>query len=367
MAISGHATIEGTSRYHVRASERCSERQFNEADGLWWSSIGLGSYLGGVDEATDDLVMQAFEQCLTHGVNVIDTAINYRYERAEQCLGRALVRLIDAGTVARDEVILCTKGGYLPHPDRARWFESEFVDPSQGSVSMDDLVGGSHCMHPAYIDDQIERSRRNLGVETIDLYYLHNPESQVGVVDEQTLHDRLLSAFEVLEQAVAAGRIRMYGLATWNAFRVAAGQRGHMSLELAKHLAGRAAVGNTDRLRFVQLPLNPAMPEALTSATQSVHGHELPALAACRELGIHAIASRSVGKGEIRLPPKVARTLGEDLKSDAQRSLQFARSAPAVISALAGMKSPVHVSENLDLCAVDPLPAEAFSGLPDYD
>ena len=366
MAIAGHATEEGTARYRTRVSEMCSARQFNEADGLWWSSVGLGSYLGGVDDATDDLVMQAFERCVTAGVNVIDTAINYRYERAELCLGRALANQIDAGTVSRDEIILCTKGGYLPHPDRARWFDAEIVGPSEGAVSMDDLVGGSHCMHPDYIDDQIERSRKNLGVETIDLYYLHNPESQVGAVDEQTLHDRLLGAFQVLERAADEGRIRMYGIATWNAFRVPAGERGHMSLELAKRLAAQASAGATDRLRCVQLPLNPTMPEALTLASQTVAGHELPALAACRSLGIHAIASRSVGKGEIRLTPKVVQSLGENLKSDTQRSLQFARSAPAVISALAGMKTPAHIADNLGLCAVDPLPAERFAGLPDY-
>jgi len=367
LVIIGHATVEGTSRFRARFSETCSAGQFREADGLWWSSVGLGSYIGGVDDATDDLVGQAFERCVTAGVNVIDTAINYRYERAEKCLGRALAKQIDAGTVTRDEVVLCTKGGYLPHPDRARWFEAEIVGPSQGAVSMDDLVGGSHCMHPAYIDDQIDRSRKNLDVETIDLYYLHNPESQVGAVDEQTLHDRLQEAFETLEHAADEGRIRMYGVATWNAFRVPAGERGHMSLELAKRLAGRAAGDRTDRLRCVQLPLNPTMPEALTLASQTVAGHELPALAACRSLGIHAIASRSVGKGEVRLTPKVVASLGQDLESDAQRSLQFARSAPGVISALAGMKSPAHVAENLGLCTVDPLPAERFSGLPDYD
>ena len=367
MAVAGHATAEGTSRYRARHGERCSTGHFTEADRLWWSSVGLGSYLGGVDDPTDDLVTRAFARCVAGGVNVIDTAINYRYQRAERCLGRALSAQIDAGVVARDEIILCTKGGYLPHPDRADWFVTEIVRPSRGRVSLDDLVEGSHCMHPDYIDDQIERSRANLRVETIDLYYLHNPESQVGAVDERTLHDRLSAAFEILERASDEGRIRMYGLATWSAFRVPAGQRGHMSLELAKRLAARAAPGATDRLRFIQLPLNPTMPEALTTASQTVGGHELPALAACRSLGVHAITSRSVARGEIRLPPKVVRTLGESLNSDAQRSLQFARSAPAVISALAGMKSPNYVAENLGLCAIDPLPPATYASLPDYD
>ncbi len=367
MAITGHATAEGTSRFRTRFARDCPDRHFREADGLWWSSIGLGSYLGSLDDATDTLVVQALASCVSAGVNVVDTAINYRYQRAERCLGRALANLIDAGTIARDEIVLCTKGGYLPHPDRARWFEAEISGRPGGTVTAEDLVGGSHCMHPEYIDDQIERSRRNLGVDTIDLYYLHNPESQVGAVDEQTLHERLLTVFEVLERAADEDRIRMYGLATWNAFRVPAGEPGHMSLELAKRLAAQSAKGRSDRLRFIQLPLNPTMPEALTLAAQTVGGHELPALAACRELGVRAIASRSVGKDTIHLPPKVVGTLGQDLKSDTQRSLQFARSVPEVVSALAGMKSPPHVSENLKLCAVDPLPASVFSGLPDYD
>ena len=37
-----------------------------------------------------------------------------------------------------------------------------------------------HCMSPAYLENQIERSRRNLGMETIDLFYVHNPESQLA-------------------------------------------------------------------------------------------------------------------------------------------------------------------------------------------
>ena len=148
----------GTSRYRTRHGERCSARHFTEADRLWWSSVGLGSYLGGVDDPTDNLVMRAFARCVAGGVNVIDTAINYRCQRAERCLGHALSAQIDAGVVARDEIILCTKGGYLPHPDRADWFVSEIVRPSRGRFSSDDLVGGSHCMHPDYIDDQIERS-----------------------------------------------------------------------------------------------------------------------------------------------------------------------------------------------------------------
>ena len=49
--------------------------------------------------------------------------------------------------------------------------------------------------------------------------------------------------------------------------------------------------------------------------------------------------------------------------TDAQRALQFARSAPGVTTALVGMSNPSHVVENLALAAQDPAPPEAYQRL----
>src|SRR6185295_20053696 len=101
--------------------------------------------------------------------------------------GNALTDLTEAGGFSRDEIIICTKGGYLPFDgapprDVRAYVEETFVKP--GIAKFEDIVGGSHCMTPAYLQNQLDQSRTNLGIESIDVYYIHNPESQLGYVSE---------------------------------------------------------------------------------------------------------------------------------------------------------------------------------------
>ena len=97
------------------------------------------------------------------GINVLDTAINYRHQRSERNIGAALRQVIDSGEAKRQEVVVCTKAGYLsfdgelPADPRA-YFKSEYVD--SGVIDPAQLAGGMHCMAPAYLENQIERSRR---------------------------------------------------------------------------------------------------------------------------------------------------------------------------------------------------------------
>src|SRR5258708_31310385 len=82
------------------------------------------------------------------------------------------------------------------------------------------MVAGCHARSPRFLDDQIERSRRNLGVDCIDVYYIHNPETQLGEVPRAEFLRRLRAAFEALENACDEGRIACYGTATWNGYRL---------------------------------------------------------------------------------------------------------------------------------------------------
>src|SRR5215210_4896153 len=169
---------------------------------------------------------------MRRGINVIDSAINYRCQRSERAVGAALREALAAGDVARDEVIICTKGGYLPlddtppasRADYKAYVQREFLDP--GIIGPGELVADGHCIAPAYIDHQIDRSRANLGVRTIDLYYLHNPEQQLDAVPAAEFQHRIRRAFEALEQRVADGDIRAYGCATWQGFRIDPASRG---------------------------------------------------------------------------------------------------------------------------------------------
>jgi aryl-alcohol dehydrogenase-like predicted oxidoreductase len=217
-----------------------------------------------------------------------------------------------------------------------------------------------HCLSPGFLSDQLDRSRNNLGLETIDVFYLHNPETQLKLLPRADFDRRILSAFELLEEKVAEGKIRFYGAATWDGFRKAAGHPEGLSLVRMAELA-RAAGGEEHHFRFIQLPLNLAMGEAVAQRNEAVDGKPATILEAAEQLGISVVASASLLQARLsrNLPDEVAHAF-PGFQTDAQRALQFTRSAPGVSVALVGMSNPAHVRENLAVASVPPVSKQDF-------
>ncbi len=346
----GRATPEGTRRFAER--QKAAPDFFSEALGLRLSSIGLGTYLGPHSDAADGSYRKAITAALRGGVNLLDTSINYRCMRSERNIGDALEELLHAKEVKRDEVFVSTKGGYVPYdsaPPRDHWEHLRRTVLKPGLAREDEVVGGVHCLAPAYLRNQVETSLRNLRLETVDLYYLHNPEQQLDEVERKEFLRRAEAAFRLLEPLASEGKIGVYGAATWNGFRVPPEEPGHLSLEELVGLAKRAG-GAGHRFRAVQLPFNLAMPEAAHAPTQEVDGERMPLLEAARRLGVAVFCSASILQGKLAggLPAELAAFL-PGLGSDAQRALQFVRSAPGVAAALVGMGQEAHVEHNLGL------------------
>lgn len=370
--MSSFSTPAGTRRYAERfagpaaAGRRATQGHFREqpGTGLLWSSVGIGTYLGDPDSRTDAAYTEAVVAAVTSGVNVIDSAINYRFQRSERSIGVALAKLAAAG-YQREELILCTKGGYLTPDgempaDPREYFFREYIE--KGVIQVEDVAAGCHSIAPRYLEDQLGRSLRNLGVDCVDVYYLHNPETQLGEVSREEFRKRLRAAFEFLESAVAAGKIRVYGMATWKGFRGSERAQDSISLEDTVGLA-REVAGDEHHFRVVQLPYNLQMSEALTAANQAVKGKRLAMVEAAQELGITLVASASLLQG--RLARNLPRILGDvlGLDTDHERALQFARSTPGITTALVGMSRVEHVWENLKLVGVQPAPVEQLMKL----
>jgi len=358
------ATHEGTWAYRDAHDDfaRTFFRRFG--DGVA-SSIGVGTYLGDPTDERDDAYHDAIRTALESGVNVIDTAINYRHQRSERVVGRALA---DAD-VDRSAAVVATKGGFVPfdgeRPDDPGAFVGrEYVDT--GLVDREDLVGGQHCIAPTFIDDQLDRSLDNLGLDTVDCYYVHNPETQLARKDREQVYDQLEATFERLERRAAAGDIEHYGVATWDAFRVPAEHDSYLSLpEVVERAraAGESAGNTATHFRAVQLPFNVFMADAFT-----VEAHEGPdgsqsALWFAHEAGLDVFTSASMMQGRLatEMPNGVeARLSGE---TRVQRAINFARSAPGVTCSLVGTGSVEHAHENVDAGRYEPLGADAFDAV----
>ena len=155
----------------------------------------------------------------------------------------------------------------------------------------------------------------------------------------------------------------MYGVATWIGFRAQQGTRGYHGLEDLWRLA-RAAGGEEHGFRFVQLPFNLAMPEALVAENHTHEGAQVSLLEAAKALGVTVVASASIMQGKVArdLPERIREPLGS-LSTDAQTAIQFTRSTPGVTTALVGMSRRAHVEENLQLARVAPAAAEDYGRL----
>jgi aryl-alcohol dehydrogenase-like predicted oxidoreductase len=362
--MSRGATLEGTKEYAEKFREHAAEGHYRETQGLLFSSVGIGTYLGQPNDSTDAGYAAALVAAVESGINVIDTAINYRLQRSERTVGTALKVLARKG-FTRDEIVICTKAGYLT-PDGAmpsdpnRYFFEEYIQ--KGVFTAKDIAAGCHCITPAYLQNQLARSARNLGVDCIDVYYLHNAETQLTEISKQDFLKRVKEAFVFLESAAARGQIQFYGMATWNGFRQAKSARDAMQLSELAAIAKEIA-GDKHRFRFVQLPFNLAMTEALTLGNQNIGGSEKTVMEAASELGITLVASASLLQGQVaqNLPLFVAEAFGLD--NDAERALQFARSAPGITTALVGMSRTAHVDANAKLVTVPPASLEQLGKL----
>ena len=360
--MNNYSTRNGTENYKSRFPN-AAENHFRNAQNIWLSSIGIGTYLGNWDEQTDENYIEAITRFVESGGNVIDTAANYRFQRSERNIGKALQKL-NGNSFNREGIFISTKGGYLPFDNEPptnvqKYFEETFV--KTGIATFDDLVGGSHCMTPKYLNSQIDQSLKNMSLDALDLFYIHNPESQLGEIDKYTFEARLAKAFEMLEDNRNKGRLQFYGAATWNGFRVPPDNPGYHSLERMVNIA-RQVGGENHGFKFIQLPYNLAMPEAYLLRNQAVNGKVYSTLEAADKLGVSVMCSASILQGKLAhsVPFHIRASLGNPT-TDALAAIQFVRSTPGVTTALVGMSQIAHVEENMNLARFAPAGEEQFS------
>ncbi len=356
--IPGYATFEGTQRFADNSG--VNQDNFRKFANLTLSNVGIGTYLGDADAKTDKLVTDAVKQSLLSGINVIDTAINYRSQKAERSIGKAVSELIHDGKISRDQFFVSSKNGYLTNDADVNLEFWEYVKEEysqKGIIKEGDVTSGYHCMTRRYLSDQLDRSLKNLGLECLDLLYLHNAvEGQIKDVSKKVFMENLKSVFELYEQKRSEGKIKFYGMATWECFRVPKDNPQYLSLEgivdMAKEIGGEG-----HGLRFIQLPYNMNYDQALLAKNQSLGAESVSVLEASIKLGVGVFTSVPFMQGRL-LSPGVLPDFNE--LEPSLRALQFIRSTPGVLAPLVGQKSPEHVSENLKIMNIPTMTEEEF-------
>jgi len=359
--ITGCATPEGTKKFAERQNQD-SHKNYKNVHNLTLSNVGIGTYLGNPDTETDKLVQDAIKKSILGGINVIDSAINYRAQKAERSVGNAISQLIDNDDISREEIFVSTKNGYVTNDGDIKEDLMQYVMREYGKtgiVKEGDISPGYHCMTIPYLNDQLERSLKNLGMDCIDLMYLHNSvEGQTHLPREQFLKN-LKDVFEFYEKKRKEGKIRFYGMATWECFRTTPENPLFLQLEDVMDLAVQAG-GKEHGFRFIQLPFNLMLDQAYITKNHNVGGKTVSALEAAKEFNLGVFTSVPIMQGKL-LAANAIPEFGNF--SASVRLLQFVRSTPGITAPLIGHKLESHVKENMNVMKIPPLSELEFNDL----
>src|SRR5438093_13595485 len=98
--------------------------------------------------------------------------------KSEKNIGQAFKRLIDDRIISRDQVFISTKNGYItndgdyPSIDVLEYMHKMFI--SQGIIYSKDISSGYNVLNPKYIRKCIDKSLKNIQLDTILFVYFHN-------------------------------------------------------------------------------------------------------------------------------------------------------------------------------------------------
>jgi uncharacterized protein YyaL (SSP411 family)/aryl-alcohol dehydrogenase-like predicted oxidoreductase len=305
-ALPGSASPEGTAKYAARIVSQLRHDghmehgygQFGNS-GLTTSRLGFGTYR--VDTREPDY-REAFRKALREGVNLIDTSTNYMDGDSERLVGSVLGELMKSGELTREEVIVVSKIGYV-QGDNLKQAEAR----ERAGRPYPDMVkygeGIWHCIHPAYLADQLTLSLDRLGFATLDVCLLHNPEYFLSEAahheggnlaqSRDTFYRRIEQAFTYFESQVAVGRIQYYGVSSNTVTADPMNAEATSLSRMCDAARAAAAAQGIDHHHFtvLQCPMNLYETGALVTANTGVDQRETMLEVAQRE-GIAVLVNR---------------------------------------------------------------------------
>lgn len=298
--------------------------------------VGLGTRRWGesMDDAVIDRIIRSVE-----GVPVlIDSAPDWGFGTTEPRVGHVL-------RGRRGQFQLASKAGRLPLERGAiaherRYIETTYIAP--GLCRAEEILPGRRCFSPQWITRSLRCSLESLGVDTIDIVLLQEPEwLRTGI---RPWRAALASTFEALEEARAAGRIRSYGVSCF--WGILGGPTHDLRLDLPEVARIATSVGGPEHgCRFVQFPISPLRPAGATER----------AVAEAREHGLRVIGVAPFDHGRLLAAMDSRGVIEEEgrLWTLAQWLIQAARCLGADCCVF-GTVSPEHAAEDIEVVAHPP-------------
>lgn len=258
--IKGFCSKEGTLNYLKKYN--FNKNFYNTlSNGVKVSSIGIGTYKGNSNKGGDKNWEESIINGVKKGINVIDTAAKYRRQKSELIIGKCIKILEDNFDINRESLFISTKGGLIGYPNNlSNDCKDSYI--KELTINQNEIYKKQFCMSPDFIRDQLDQSRYRLKLETIDCYYLHNPEILFQYKEQDEAYCILESVFNFLEESIKEGKIKNYGIASWNGLRRRKRNKFFLDVKRLLKIATKIK-GKSHGFRFLQIPLSVGMPYVL--------------------------------------------------------------------------------------------------------
>ena len=362
------ATPEGTYQFAKHFNDY--KDFYIKSNDLLFSKLGIGTFNKEPYKEENYLFhyIEGIKQAVRSGINLIDTASNYRYGESEKEIGTALQELFASDEITRENVIVCSKGGFIqlsyPFPKNPyEWINENIINAKLALAEEIEL--DQHCMTPDFLEYSCKKSLENLQLACLDIYFLHNPEMQLARLGKEAFYEEIEKIFIRFEKLADEGLFKYYGVAVWNAFILDASEAEHISLEKLVRIAQKVG-GENHRFRYIQTPFNIAKTQAYSVNTQKVNDESCTLIQAARRLGVDVISSSSLLQMNLfkkSFNREVGFILDESmtLKNDIQLALQFVRSTSGIISGLFASKVPVNIKNNVKIASIKATPPSRYN------
>lgn len=302
----------------------------------------------------------AFLESIKQGNNHFDTALSYRYTKSTQELAEALKEAFEKNLIQRDELVLSAKAGFIPldYPfpkNPYGWIDEELVKKDR--CTKEDIISDQYCLTPEFIEYSLDRTLDILGVESMDIFYIQNPEFALGFIPREALYQKLEKAFVKCEELIQKGKIKAYGIATWNAFMYESTNQEFLALKDMVSLAGQG-------FRHVLFPYSLAKIQAATIKSQPIGSKYVSLFEAASELELGMTTVSPFLRMNLFKAPfgnSFRALCGAYEMSDVQRALQFSRSNGFSMTTVFSSQNVNHIRHNYELKAMKKIPNSSYA------
>lgn len=305
------------------------------------SKIGVGLYQGVESDAGDLKLFEVLEFALLNGIHVFDCAPSYRNRRSEIVLGRLTQKYPDR------DYFISTKGGFVPFDfsqgeEKENAYVKELYHKGWVRPQLFDQEY-FQTFDPSYLEQAFNTTLTTLSRDSIELYYLHNPEYFLAKVGRARFLEVMKDVFLWIKDKIKAGQIKAFGISSWDGFFE---EQELVRLELVEFYTLAQEIGIETYFNYLQVPYNFSQTKALFFKGQKVGVLQKSLFAMAEELKISILVSAPLGQGKLpkyEYPEKVKKIFPG--MSSAQISLSFVLSTPGILSALIGTTSLAHFKE----------------------